>query len=277
MLVDYHVHLEQGGFTLSWVEEFLTTARSRGVDEICFTEHSYRFHQAHGLLDNDWARAQEEADLDEYVRVVQEARAAGYPVKLGIEMDYVPGKEAEIGDFLARYPFDLVLGSVHWLEDWGIDIDPAFWRGRDVTEVYRLYFATLEKAAGSGLFDVLSHPDLVKIFNFRPQEDVGESVEAAVAAAAESGVCLEVSSAGLRKPVGEIYPDFELLILARSHGISITIASDAHHPRHVGQDFPRLVEYARAAGYEESAVFSGRRRVLAPFGTDRDGEEGGVD
>lgn len=267
VIVDYHNHLEQGDFTLAWLERFLETAGDRGVDEVGFTEHSYRFRQAGGLLDNDWARAQEEADLDAYVRLVAEAKAAGYPVKLGIEMDYVPGKEEGIAALLAPYPWDLVLGSVHWLGDWGIDLDPETWRGRDVAGVYREYYATLGQAAASGLFDVLSHPDLVKIFGHRPATDLGDVLEETVAAVARAGICLEVSSAGLRKPVGEIYPSREILALAARYDVSITLASDAHHPRDVGHAFPRLIEYVRAAGYSRVAVFDGRRRRLEPLNT----------
>ncbi len=265
MVVDYHMHLEQGEFTLPWLEEFVRTARARGVDEICITEHSYRFVQAHGLLDNEWAREREDADLDAYVALIQDAKAAGLPVKLGIEMDYVPGKEREIAAFLDGYPWDLVLGSVHWLGDWGIDLDPATWAGRDVRQVWHDYFAVLRQAAASGLFDVLSHPDLVKIFGFRPDGDVSDLLEETVAAVAATGVAIEVSSAGLRKPVGQIYPDRAILDLARSHGIPITLASDAHHPRDVGHAYPQLIEYVRAAGYAEVCVFSGRRRTLCPL------------
>lgn len=265
MVVDYHMHLEQGDFTLPWLEEFVRTARARGVDEICITEHSYRFVQAHGLLDNDWAREREVADLDAYVALIQEAKAAGLPVKLGIEMDYVPGKEEEIAAFLSGYPWDLVLGSVHWLGDWGIDLEPGTWQGRDVRRAWEDYFATLRQAAASGLFDVLSHPDLVKIFGFRPPGSLEELYEETVAAVANHGVALEVSSAGLRKPVGEIYPDRAFLGLAQRRGIPITLASDAHHPRDVGHAFPRLIEYVRAAGYTEVCVFSGRRRTMSPL------------
>lgn len=266
MIVDYHMHLENGDLSLEYVGRFLAVARERGVDEVGFTEHSYRFRQAHGLLDNAWAREREEADLEAYLGLLQAARAAGLPVKIGIEVDYVPGKEREIAAFLSGHPWDLVLGSVHWLGDWGIDLDPATWAGRDVERVYRDYYATLKRAAESGLFDVLSHPDLVKIFGFRPEGDVTDAAEEAVAAAARHGLALEISSAGLRKPVGEIYPAPGILALARRHGVPVTLASDAHFPRHVGHAYPELIAYARRAGFDQVCVFSGRRRTLAPLG-----------
>ncbi len=265
MLVDYHMHLEEGDFARDYLLRFLERAREAGIDEIAVTEHSYRFRQAHGLLDNEWAREREDADLDEYVALLLDARRDGLPVKVGIEMDYVPGKEEEIARFLEPYPWDIVLGSVHWLGDWGIDLDPRTWEGRDVAAVYREYYATLSRAASSGLFDVLSHPDLVKIFGFFPEEDVADAEEAFLDAAARAGVCLEVSSAGLRKRVGEIYPALPLLRRARARGIPVTLASDAHVPRHVGHAYDRLLAHAREAGYAEVSVFAGRRRTAAPL------------
>lgn len=266
MLVDYHMHLEQGEFTLPWLEEFLAAARARGIDEIGITEHSYRFIQAHGLLDNDWARARERADLDRYVRCVEEAKSLGWPVRLGIEMDYVPGREEAIAEFLDGYPWDLVLGSIHWLGCWGLDLDPRTWEGRDPAAVWREYFATLRRAAASGLFDVLAHPDLVKIFGFRPPETVvAEEFAATVEVARQAGVCLEVSSAGLRKPVGEIYPGRAMLDLAHAAGVPITLASDAHHPRDVGYAYHELMAHATASGYREVARFERRRRTAVPL------------
>lgn len=265
MVIDYHMHLEQGQFTLPWLMEFLAYARQRGVDEIGVTEHAYRFIQAHGLLDNEWARQQESADLDEYVGLILEAKSLGHPVKLGIEVDYVPGKEAEIAAFLEGYPWDFVLGSVHWLGDWGIDLDPSTWHGRDIDRVYEDYYRTVRLAAQSGLFDIMSHLDLVKIFGFRPQGDVSAAVSAALDAVAAAGISIEVSSAGLRKPVGEIYPHRHILREAFRRGITVTLASDAHTPEHVGFAFPELMRHVRSAGYSGLARYAGRRRQLTPL------------
>lgn len=258
VLVDYHMHLEEGGFSRDWLLRFLERAREAGVEEVAFTEHSYRFRQARGCLDNEWARARETEDVEEYVQLVLQAREEGYPVLLGIEMDYVEGKEEEIARFLEPYPWDLVLGSVHWLGDFGLDLDPRDWRGREVEWVWREYFRLLSRAAESGLFQVLSHPDLVKIFGFRPASLPLEEMERAAESAALRGVCFEVSSAGLRKPCGEIYPSLEFLLLARRRGVEITLASDAHLPEHVGFGFQELVRHVRAAGYREMVRFRER-------------------
>jgi histidinol-phosphatase (PHP family) len=252
------MHLEEGGFSRDWLLRFLERAREAGVEEVAFTEHSYRFRQARGCLDNDWARARQTEDVEEYVRLVLQAREEGYPVLLGIEMDYVEGKEEEIARFLAPYPWDLVLGSVHWLGDFGLDLDPRDWGGREVEGVWREYFRLLSRAAESGLFQVLSHPDLVKIFGFRPASLPLEEMERAAESAAARGVCFEVSSAGLRKPCGEIYPSLELLSLARRYGVGITLAPVSHLPEHVCVDLAKRVRNARSAGIRELVRFRGR-------------------
>ena len=125
----------------------------------------------------------------------------------------------------------------------------------------------LRNAARSGLFDSLSHPDLIKHHGPRPDaesvqwlhEDTADAIEAA-------GVCIEVSSAGLYKPVGELYPDPPLLEACRARGVPITLASDAHEPKNVGRDLDCAVEYARAAGYETVTVFEARERRQEPLG-----------
>src|SRR5205814_4131634 len=142
-----------------------------------------------------------------------------------------------------------------------VDMDPTF--GDEPGGC--AYFEALAEAAASGLFDVPSHPDLVKFFGSRPaREVVDELHKSAARAIAQAGVCVEVSAAGLHKPVGEVYPDLALLRRCRALDVPITLASDAHYPEHVGRDVERAVERARAAGYDTVTVFEGRRRRQEP-------------
>lgn len=272
MLVDYHMHLERGGLTREYLLRFVEVARQRGVDEIGITEHAYNFVEAAPLLGQPWyiERYSSGFRMKDYIELLQEARDDGMPVKIGIEMDYVPGREDEIGRFLAAYPFDFVIGSVHWIDDWGFDLDPATWQGRDVREAYRRYFELAERAIRSGLFDVFGHPDVIKVFGYRLPAEYRDELEEYLArlarAAAETGTCLEISSAGRRKPVGEFYPDPRLLAEARRLGVPVTLASDAHEPEHVGWAYPDLVRFARENGYDTVTVFEGRRGRQVPLG-----------
>ena len=274
MIVDYHMHLrapnESLDLSVEAVERFVETAAARGVDEIGFTEHVYYFERTRQLWSQPYQLERCKHDLEEYCDAVVEAKRQGLPVKLGLEVDHVPGKERELWDVLEPYPWDYLLGSVHWIEGHGVDSAPdrGLWAYFPVEEVWRRYFIALRGAARSGLFDVLSHPDLVKIFGRRPSPDAVflHHDETADAVEAAGGLAIEVSTAGLRKPVGELYPDRGLLDACRERGIPITTASDAHGPADAGRDLDRAVQYARDAGYATVTVFEGRRGRQEPLG-----------
>lgn len=264
MIVDYHMHLrapdESLDHTVEGVERFVEAAAARGLDEIGFTEHVYYFAQTRSLWTLPSQLKHCNHDIERYVEAVTEAKRRGMAVKLGVEVDYVPGREEETAALLAPYPWDYVLGSIHYIGDAGIDGEPTLIDEVGVEEAWRLYYETLAAAASSGLFDSLAHPDLVRMHG--PEipwdwEAVADSLD---------GVCLEVSSAGLHKPHTKLYPNPELLGEARARGTAITLASDAHVPEDVGRDLDRAVDHAREAGYETLTVFDLRQRRQKPLG-----------
>jgi histidinol-phosphatase (PHP family) len=264
-LADYHLHLERGPYTREWLERFLVAGQARGVAEFGVTEHGHRFREGLAVLDNPWVRSHDLLDLAEYTGFIGRMADEGLPVRLGLELDFLPGRAAASRELVARAPFDFVIGSVHWLDGWGFDFVGheeclAEWRRRDTREVYARYFALLAQAAESRLFDVLGHADLVKIMGFHPEEPWHELADEAVAAIAAAGVAVEVNTAGLRKPVGEMYPGAWLLRRLREGGVPVTIGSDAHLPEDCGRDFDRAVALLRSCGYEEYSVFRERRR-----------------
>ena len=267
MIVDYHMHLRgpangrEGPIELSvdTVERFVAQAGARGVDEIAFTEHMYYFRQSEPLLGHPYHRSRVAHDLDEYCDVVLSAKSRGLPVKLALELEWLPGREDELEEIMRPYPWDFLLGSVHLLDGEAVDMDDGLWTRLPVDEIWRRYFAELGHLARSGLADVLAHPDLVKIFARRPADGtVAACHEDAAVAIAEGGVAVEVSTAGLRKPVGELYPDAGFLARCREQGVGATLASDAHVANDVGRDFDAGVEHLRSAGYETLTVFDGR-------------------
>lgn len=269
-LADYHFHLERGPYSAAWLDRFLTTGRARGVGEFGVTEHGHRFVEALPVLDHPWVRSHPLLPLQDYVRFVQEMAAEGRPVRLGLEMDYVPGKERETRDLLAQAAFDYVIGSVHWLDGWMFDYvgDPACmaeWDRRDRRAVYARYFAVLAQAAASGLFQIIGHADLVKIMGFYPGQPWPELAEPAIAAIAAAGVAVEVNTAGLRKPVGEMYPAAWLLRQLKLHNVPVTLGSDAHVPEDSGRDFDLAVRLLRSCGYTEYSVFHQQQREVRPL------------
>ncbi len=249
MIVDYHLHLrdpeERIDHTVAGIERFVETAAARGVDEIGFTEHVYYFRQTREVWTLPYQTERCVYDLDAYCDAVAEAKRQGMPVRLGLEVDYVGSAQGRLAELLAPYPWDYLLGSVHWLDGLAVDQEPGIWAEAPVEEVWRRYFAALAELAASGHVDVLAHPDLAKIFGRRPERIEYPALE---------GVALEISTAGLHKPVGELYPDPAML----AGRPPITLASDAHVPQNVGRDFDRALELARAAGYETVTVFERR-------------------
>jgi histidinol-phosphatase (PHP family) len=264
VIVDYHMHLrapnERIDHSVEAIERYVESAADRGVDEIGFTEHAYYFEQTRRLWSMPYHLERCVYDIEPYVDAVVEAKRRGYPVKLGMEVDYEPAREEETAEVLAPYPWDYVLGSIHFLDGFGIDGEPTLVEMLGVEAAWRRYYDTLGQAAQSGLFDSLAHPDLVKMF--------GEEIDwdwDAVASSLDS-VALEVSSAGLHKPHGKLYPNPWLLQAARARDVPITLASDAHVPQDVGRDLGRALEHAGAAGYETVTVFDRREPRQEPLG-----------
>jgi len=284
VLTDYHMHLQPDGveprerqaegweadgghLSATWIGRYVARARARAVQEIAITEHVYRFTEAHAWLDDPFWREESTEDADAYCEAVLAARdEAGLPVLLGIEMDWLAGRTAEIAAFLDGRPFDVVLGSVHFIDGRAID-DPTA-DDRDwlpVEDLWTRYLEQLTAAAASGLYDVMSHPDLPKVFGRRIPAHLDGLLDDAVAAIAEAGVAVECSSAGLRKPVGELYPEPGLLARFRRAGVPVTLSSDAHAPQDVARDFATAVAALRGAGYETITRFSKREPTQVPL------------
>lgn len=266
MIVDYHMHLRDETGSIAHradaVEPFVERAREAGVDEIGFTEHVYYFRQTREVWSLPYQTERCVYELDAYVDAVLEAKRSGLPVKLGLEVDWWPPRNDRLAELLAPYPWDYLLGSVHWVDTHSIDTAPEVgaWAEWPADDVWRRYGEELGRAARSGHFDVLSHPDLPKLFGSRTSDEGYRRLAAAIAGA---DVALEISTAGLRKDVGELYPDERLLRLCDA---PLTLASDAHEPVDVGRDFDAAVELARSTGRETVSVFDGRRRRQEPLG-----------
>jgi histidinol-phosphatase (PHP family) len=278
MLTDYHTHLRPDDpgasaaefFTERNVVQYLERASERNISELGFSEHVYRFRESLGVWRHPFWLENATDSLDEYVEFVLEMKGSGYPVKLGLELDFIPGHEPELAALVEGRPFDYVIGSVHFIADRAVDHEGYdAWRRSEPDQVWREYFCTLGSAASSGLFDVLAHPDLVKIWGAgrpAPWGELRSFYELAIDQIAASDVAVEVSTAGLRKPVGEIYPSPELLGMLVAAGKPVTLSSDAHEAEQVGYGYDRALELLGKAGVKSIAVFDGRRRREEPLG-----------
>jgi histidinol-phosphatase (PHP family) len=275
MLTDYHVHLRPDGagtpaagyFTPANVERYRAAADELGIAELGVSEHVYRFRQALDVWQHPFWRENAVDDIDAYVEF---AREQG--LKAGVEADFVPGREDRMANLLDGRPWDYVIGSVHFVGEQAVDHpDWDIWTTSDVEpdKVWRRYFELLGEAARSGLYDILAHPDLVKVWGSdrpRPDGDLRRFYELAIDGIAESGVAIEVSTAGLRKPVGERYPAPSFLAMCLEAGCPVALSSDAHRPEHVGFEYASTVEWLGGQGVRELCVFEGRERRLEPIG-----------
>jgi histidinol-phosphatase (PHP family) len=273
MLTDYHLHLRPDEpdtpahefFTTANVERYLDAAETAGIGELGVSEHVYRFTQALDLWRHPYWEEQARDDLDAYCDFVR-----GTSLRLGVECDFIPAAEDRTAALLEARDFDYVVGSVHFLGDDAVD-HPGWdvWESKgDPDEVWRRYFAALAECARSGLFDILAHPDLVKVWGGSrplPERDLRFFYEPAVEAIAESGIAVEVSTAGLRKPVGEIYPAQGFAAMCVEAGATFALSSDAHLPEQVGFGYDQAVEFLDGLGIGEIAVFEGRGRRLEPL------------
>ena len=258
-MIDLHLHTSRCGHASGSVQDYVDAARAQGLTAICFTDHlsmpaPYPQHYT--------MRADE---LAGYVAEVETAahasRASGGPeVLLGIEADWLPATPDHAEDAIAPYDFDYVLGSVHFLGDWAFD-DPDLVARYDAWEpdaLWDRYFEEVASAAGSGAFDAIAHPDLVKKFGSRPSVDPRRWYEQTAVALADAGCAIEVNTGGLRKPVAEIYPALDLLKACRRLDVPATMGSDAHAPEEVGHGLDLARELLREAGYDSVVCFRKR-------------------
>jgi len=274
VLTDYHLHLrpdEDGTpperyFTAENVDRYRQAAAAAGIGELGVSEHVYRFRQSLDLWRHPFWEEQAVDDLDAYCEFVR-----GSGLKLGVECDFVPSAEDRTATLLDARDFDYVVGSVHFVGEMAVD-HPGWdiWEGKgDPDEVWRRYFEALAECARCGLFDILAHPDLVKVWGSDrplPERDPRTFYEPAIEAIAASGIAVEVSTAGLRKPVGELYPSRAFAEMCVEAGAAFALSSDAHRPQEVGSGYDRALEFLADLGVGEICVFEQRQRRLEPLG-----------
>jgi histidinol-phosphatase (PHP family) len=247
--------------------QYVERAVRAGLPEMGFSDHIFLYWLAPEQRDPELAMP--EADFDAYVQDVFHLRRQ-FPeieIRLAVEADFMPDHEGTLKGILDRYPWDYVLGSVHFIGAWGLD-DSRYLAGYDawdIDELYEHYFSLILRAAESGHFDTMAHLDLVKKFGHRARKDLADLYGRVARGLARTGVAIEVNTAGLRKPVGELYPHLDLLTACRKAGVPATLGSDAHAPEEVAADFPLAIEHLRAAGYDRVLAYRDRRRDWKPI------------
>jgi histidinol-phosphatase (PHP family) len=255
MLVDYHVHaLAHGEYEANqaWLNAFIDKACQVGISEMGFSEH------------NEFISA---LDINIY-QAVKNKRQRDIQLRLGIEVDYAPGIEKDLSQMLAQFDYDYTIGSVHFIDGWAFD-HPDYKQGfadRDIDEIYGRYAQILISMVNSRLFDVVGHLDLVKIWGHRPRRKKAVDYwQPVLKEIQKTDMVVEINSAGLRKPVGELYPGNDLLDLMYAMNIPITFGSDAHHPEQMGEGLEEAYAAAQRAGYRCLMRFDQHRKMGIPL------------
>jgi histidinol-phosphatase (PHP family) len=256
---DYHIH-SRFSDGRSAPEDYISPAVAAGLEEIGFSEHLTLFRKS-----LDWSMKPSEAKpyLAHIKALSQKTR--NIKVKTGLEIDYFPGKEKEIYSFLSKIQLDYAIGSVHYLGDSTVDMGPEFYDGKNIDKLFETYFEQVTAAAASGLFDIIAHCDLIRIYGFKPLADPEYLYRKMAKSFKMHDVVFEINTNGRNRPIGEFYPDGKFLRIFKEENVPVCVNSDAHMPSRVGQYFDEAYELLKSVGYSEMAVFENRERIMMPF------------
>lgn len=264
---DYHMHTFRCGDASGTYEEYIERALEQGLKEIGFSGHSPQYFLPKSMRRRESAIPEEELELYvEEVEALREKYRGSLAIRLGLEVDFVPGHEEELAKIVSFYSWDYLLLSVHYLDGWPFDHPKYIARYSEwnIDDLFATYYRVLRKGIETGFFDAVAHLDLPKKFGFRPTREIPE-LEEVLAACARYGVAIELNTAGWRKPVQEAYPSLPILRRVREIGLSVCVGSDAHQPEDVGKHFEEAEELLRKAGFTSVLRFEQRKKIPVPF------------
>ncbi len=253
-MYDSHMHTPLCKHATGSPAEYVEAAKKVGLKGVVFTDHSPM---------PAWFDPEVRMTLDQLpfyhamIEQVREQETSNFYVGVGLEADFHPGTEDFVRKLLSEYPYDYVIGSVHYIGAWPLDhpAHTAEFGWRDLREIYRQYFSLVSGAARSKLFHSIGHLDLPKKFGHVPVDGYLDLAEDVLQVIASEGLALDVNTAGWRKQVSELYPSPGVLSRARELKIPVVLGSDAHQPDEVGHRFSDAAQVLSGAGYTEATVF----------------------
>jgi histidinol-phosphatase (PHP family) len=256
---DYHMHSSFSDGR-SAPEDYIAPAIAAGLSEIGFSEHLTLFKDL-----EDWNM--NPVNISPYINHLQTLRSntKNIIIKIGLEVDFFAGKEEEISAYLRPLPLDYVIGSVHYLGEKTVDVGPEFYEGKSIDRLFEAYFDSITAAAASGLFDIIGHCDLIRIYGYKPSADQEPLYRKLARTMKTHNVAFEVNTNGRNRPLADFYPDRRFLHIFREENVPVCVNSDAHMPSRVGQYFDEAFELLRYIGFTEMAVFDKRVRRMVSF------------
>jgi histidinol-phosphatase (PHP family) len=256
---DYHMHSNYSDGR-SVPENYIAPALAAGLSEIGFSEHLTLFKDL-----EDWNM--NPLNISPYINHLKNLQKTinSIKIKIGLEVDYFPGKEKEISSYLQSFPLDYVIGSVHYLGEKTVDVGPEFYEGKSIDRLFESYFYSVIEAAASDLFDILGHCDLIRIYGYKPVSDLEPLYRKLAKTMKEHDIAFEVNTNGRNRPLADFYPDRRYLHIFLEENVPVCVNSDAHMPSRVGQYFDEAYDLLRYIGFTEMAVFNKRVRKMVPF------------
>ena len=260
-MIDGHIHLEYGDYTLEYLQRFVDKAVEMQLDEIWLLEHNYMFPEfspmydsvcAHSSFVNSWFhRKAGKKSYERYLDFITKARKEVYPVKIrfGLEICYFKGSEDLIVQLTKDKGFDFLLGSIHFVGSFAFDHTAELWKGVDVDETYRRYFEDSFSLAESNIFNGIGHPDSIKLFGHKPSFSLTEYYEKLAEALLESHMYADHNSGIERRcpDTASLGMDSELIRILKNHNVPIITSSDAHYPEDVGYKIRELDNFITKA------------------------------
>ena len=263
MRIDLHNHTTLCNHASGTIEEYIKRAIELKIDVYGFSDHAPMNFDPKYRMDISQKSFYENSVLE-----LKEKYKNDIKVLLAYEVDYLDGY---ILDEVINAKVDYLIGSVHFIKNekdmWGFD-NPEFigvYKSKDIDSIWEEYFEAISSMSKTGLFDIVGHFDLIKVFKFLPKKDVRLIAKKAFESIKKSNMVLEINPAGLRKPIAETYPSINLLEMAYEMNINITFGSDAHSVDQVGFKYEEVTRIAKDIGFSKCVAFDNRDRELVTF------------
>ena len=255
-MIDGHIHIERGPYTLDWIQQFVNQAVKMNISEIRLLEHCYRFEEFMPMYDdfcmasefnNTWFHSRAGVHkLQEYLDLIKAVREKDRPVdiKFGLEVCYFEGKEGFVKDLTKDLGLDFLLGSIHFIDNFAYDLQAEHWIGKDVDHLYKRYFEIALSLASSGVYSGMGHPDAIKLFGHHPSYSLTDAYRKLAKALASTNTYADQNSGVARRcpTTGTLGMDYELVQILKENGVKIVTSSDAHCPEDVGALIKELNE-----------------------------------
>lgn len=254
-MVDYHIHSILSDGRDSY-EEMVRVAISKGLEEIGFSDHVC-------IKPADWAiNLIDIPVMTEQILALRLKYKGQIKIRYGIEMDYFPGFDVELKELIESMPVDYVIGSVHFIGDWNFDTDQSLYGKWPNDQLYGEYFELIQKAAASGLFDIIGHLDIIKKFRIYPESDQNKLFEDTIRLIKKHDVVVELNTGGIDRPCADFTPEPKLLKMCFRHNVPVTLSSDAHKSEQIARHFESAVNLLKQIGYQDIVGFKNRTRRI---------------